>query len=136
MTDTPNALEPVLKFLLQYEPYRSMLPTHQEYLALYLEQVFFAENDVILAPEDDDEPNSLYIIKSGHVCGANCKPEISLGPGDCFPVIALVENHVVSAKLIAQKSTICYRLKQPHFDYLVKQSHVFHNYCIEKQAQK
>lgn len=132
MTDTPNALEPVLKFLYQYDPFRLMLPVHQEYLGMHLEQVFFAENEIILGPEDDEQ-NCLFIIKNGLVSDEQNHPENQLTTGDCFPVNALSHNNSISVPLMAQKSTICYRLKQPHFDYLMQQSTVFKDYCIDKK---
>ena len=133
MMDMPNELEPVLKFLGQYEPYRSMLPTHQEYLAMHLEQLFFAESEIITGPEDD-ELNGLYIIKSGRVSDNSGPGRTPLAAGDCFPVNALVEHRAVAIQLKAINSTICYQLKQPHFDYLMQQSSVFREYCLNKKA--
>jgi len=143
MTDTPNALEPVLKFLRQYAPFKQMLPVHQEYLAMYLEQVFYAEADIIIGPEDG-LVDSFYIIKRGCVSGEVIPEQIPelespvtlLGAGDCFPITALLQNRAVNFQHRAMKSSICYKLKQAHFEYLMQQSTVFRDFYIPKsQAQ-
>lgn len=146
MTDTSNALEalePVLKFLRQYAPFKQMLPVHQEYLAMYLEQVFYAEAEIILAPEDG-VVDCFYIIKRGSVSGeiipgqsgASKSPETLLGAGDCFPITALLNNRAVYFQHQAKKSSICYKLKQTHFGYLMQQSTIFHDfYRAKSQSQ-
>ena len=134
MTDTFNALEPILSFLHRYVPYTQMRPVHQEYLAMYLEQVFYAENDIILKSEDG-LVDRFYIIKQGSV-SVEKEPlriaETILGPGDCFPITGLLQNSAVNFQHRAIKSTICYKLKQSHFEYLMQQSDVFRHFCTQK----
>jgi len=139
MTSTSNTLEPVLSFLHQYAPFNQMLPVHQEYLAMYLEQEFYAESDPILSSENGIV-DSFYIIKQGSVSGeANLEkatlkssPVRILKSGDSFPIAALLSNRAVNFQHHAIKSTICYKLKQSHFEYLMQQSTVFHNYCVSQ----
>lgn len=133
MTDKSSALEPILSFLHQYIPFSQMLPVHQEYLAMCLEQVFYAENDIILNSQDGAF-NSFYIIKQGCVSGRmNAGEPVKLsGPGYCFPVSSLLQKHRFFFQYRAVKSTICYKLKQSHFEYLMQQSDVFHDFCRSK----
>ncbi len=143
MTDTSNALKPVLTFLQQYAPFCQMLPAHQEYLAMHLEQVFYAENDNIVLPQDGVS-DSLYIIKNGCVSGefeqetVTAKPQKvaqpveKIEPGHCFPIDALVNKRAVNFQHRAIKSTICYRLTQSHFEYLMQQSIIFHDFILKQ----
>lgn len=134
MTDTSNALEPVLNFLRQYVPFSQMLPVHQEYLAMHLEQVFYAESDTILKPQDG-VINSFYIIKHGCV-NSDIDRSVKLsGPGDCFPVSDLLLHQAVNFQYQAIKSTICYKLKHSHFKYLMQQSHIFHDFFEHRSQQ-
>lgn len=136
MTDTARALEPTLSFLHQHIPFCKMLPVHQEYLAMHLEQVFYAENDDIIVPQDG-VVDTLYIIKNGGVSGEKEQtPDAieTLTPGHCFPIAALLNKRAVNAHHQAIKTTICYRLTQLNFNYLMQQSLIFHDF-ISQQSQ-
>ncbi|MCK5649519.1 MAG: cyclic nucleotide-binding domain-containing protein [Gammaproteobacteria bacterium] len=130
MTDTSRALKPVLTFLQQYEPFSQMLAAHQEYLAMYLEQVFYAENNDIVLPQDG-VADCLYIIKNGCVSGEEDLRE-KLQPGHCFPISALLNKRAVNFQHRAIKSTICYRLTRSHFEYLMQQSIIFHDFILKQ----
>jgi CBS domain-containing protein len=123
MTDTTKALKPVLTFLQRHPPFKQMSATHQEYLAMHLEQVFFAEKESIIQPIDG-VVECLYIVKNGCVSR-------KLKAGSCFPVAALLDKRAVNKPYQAIKSTICYQLTQPHFEYLMQQSQVFHEFIAE-----
>jgi len=130
MIDTSRALKPVLTFLQQYAPFSQMLPAHQEYLAMHLEQVFYAENDNIILPQDG-VVDCLYIIKNGCVSGETTASISTFEPGNYFPISALLNIRAVNVKYQAVKSTICYRLNQNHFEYLMQQSAVFHDFILK-----
>ncbi len=141
MTDTSQVLRPVLSFLHHHKPFSQMSLTHQEYLAMHLEQVFFAEGDSILSSREG-RVETFYIIKSGLVCAENnmdklsinvqeaLQPVIILEPGDCFPLTALINKRAVNFQHRALKSTICYKLKHYHFEYLMQQSTTFHHFIF------
>jgi CBS domain-containing protein len=142
MIDTSRVLKPVLSFLYHYKPFSQMSLTHQEYLAMHLEQVFFAEGDSILSSREG-RVETFYIIKSGLVCAENkmainaqetLQPVIILEPGDCFPLTALINKRAVNFQHRALKSTICYKLKHYHFEYLMQQSTTFHNFIFANIA--
>ena len=131
MTDTSAALKPVLTFLQQYAPFKQMSPAHQEYLAMHLEQVFYAENDDIVLPQDG-VTESLYIIKNGCVGVEIDGSEKSLKSGHCFPISAMLNKRAVNFKHQAIKSTMCYRLTRTHFEYLMQQSIIFHDFILNQ----
>ncbi|MCW8929326.1 MAG: hypothetical protein OQL19_03690 [Gammaproteobacteria bacterium] len=134
MTDTSKALKPTLTFLQQYVPFKQMLPAHQEYLAMHLEQVFYSEHDEIVLPQDG-VAESLYIVKNGRV-SANIDNKIKIVEvGQCFPIKAITNNRAVNYLHRADKSTICYRLTHSHFEYLMQQSVIFHDFVIKQQTQ-
>lgn len=128
MTARLSTLEPILKFLSRYEPYKSMLPAHQEYLAMHVEQVFYAKGETILKPQDG-VVDCLYIIKHGQVVLE--RTDISFTNGDSFPLYWLLEGLKVPAPLKAQKTTICFCLHRQDFEYMMQQSPVFHLFCMQ-----
>lgn len=139
MIETSTVLKPAINFLHHYEPYKQMSLAHQEYLAMHLEQVFFAESDTILSSQTG-VADCLYIIKSGLVSAENemdagaansqeaLNPVKILNPGECFPIAALLSKRAVFFQHRAIKSTICYKLKYSHFEYLMQQSTTFHDF--------
>ena len=131
MTDTSKALKPVLTFLQQYEPFNQMSPAHQEYLAMHVEQVFYAENNGIISPQDG-VVDSLYIIKSGCVISETSDATEKIESGHCFPINALLNKRAVNFQHQAIKSTICYRLPQSHFEHLMQQSIIFHDFILNQ----
>ncbi len=146
MTETSTVLKPAINFLHHYEPFSQMSAAHQEYLAMHLEQLFFAQGDVILSSQQGIV-NYFYIIKSGLISVENemntesvnarqaFKPVISLAPGECFPIMALIDKRAVFFQHRAIKSTICYKLKYSHFEYLMQQSSIFHDFVSKKASQ-
>ncbi len=128
MAETLSTLAPVMQFLNRHEPYKSMLPVHQEYLAMHLEQVFYAKGEIILQPSDGPV-DCLYIIKYGLVHLE--RTDISFSAGDSFPLYWLLEGVKVPAPLTAQKTTICFCLHRQDFEYLMQQSPVFHMHCMQ-----
>ncbi len=94
---------------------------------MHLEQVFFAEKDIILSAQSG-RIEYLYIIKSGQVklnSLAQQKPLQLFNPGECFPIDSLLNKQTVDTSYSAVKSTICYKLKYQHFEYLMQQSNTF-----------
>lgn len=142
MSETSQALASVLAFLQQHVPFSQMLSTHQEYLAMHLHQVFYVENEVIVGPEDGPA-QKFYIIKQGCVRGettsaSSRQPDDDgiweLVQGECFPIGALLSKRAVYLQQRATESTICYELKHMHFEYLIQQSAVFHDFCSRRLA--
>lgn len=131
MTNTSKALKPILKFLQQYAPFSQMLPTHQEYLAMHLEQVFFAGKDEIITPHDG-VVESLYIVKNGCISSNSKASSNKFEAGLCFPINALLNKRAVNAHYQAVNSSICYRLTQSHFEYLMQQSIIFHDFILNQ----
>jgi len=139
MIETPKALKPIIQFLQHYLPYKQMSSAHLEYLAMHLEQVFFAENETIISAHEGVVDN-FYIIKTGQVSAEKIITEQSqsamsaatsmeiLNPGQCFPISALVQKRAVYFKHLATKNSICYTLKQHDFEYLMQQSDFFNHF--------
>lgn len=140
MTETSQALAPVLTFLQQHAPFSQMSSTHREYLAMHLRQVFYAENEAIIGPHDGP-PENFYIIKQGRVRGETIATSLQqsdsiweLVQGECFPIGALLTKRAVYLQQRASESTICYELKHIHFEYLMQQSNVFQDFCSRRLA--
>ncbi len=132
MTDTANeALKPIIKFLQHYFPFNQMLPAHQEYLAMSVEQEFYAEHDKIVLPENGIA-ETLFIIKNGSIKAETKTASKQLKTGQCFPISALLNKRATHFQYQAQSSTICYHLGQSHFEYLMQQSNIFHDFILKQ----
>lgn len=101
---------------------------------MHLEQVFYAGNEPIIVPQDGTA-EFFYIIKSGSVSGESVHNTKNLTRGDCFPVAALLNKTAVDTPYQAIKSTICYRLTQPNFEYLMQQSVIFHDAISQRKSE-
>ncbi len=114
-------------FLNRYKPYKSMLPAHQEYLAMHLEQVFYARGETILQASDGTV-DCLYIIKYGLVQIE--RTDICYTTGDSFPLHWLIKGLKIPTSVTARKTTICFCLQRQDFEYLMQQSPVFYSFCM------
>jgi CBS domain-containing protein len=75
---------------------------------------------------------SLYIIKNGTVGTKVGNSVRNFSAGNCFPISALLNKRAVNFQYQAMKSTICYRLTQSHFEYLMQQSIIFHDFILKQ----
>lgn len=118
----------VLTFLRRYPPFDQM---EEEALRFLTERLFIgyhAKGARILAP-GEGEPEFLYVIRSGVVQLApadNCLlpsgVESTLGPGECFPVGALLERRPVTSAHVAATDAFCYQLAAADFRELLRRS--------------
>jgi CBS domain-containing protein len=134
MTDSTQLLQPIMSFLHKYTPFQSMSFRHQEYLAMHLDTVFYAEKEIILLPDEGDV-DCLYLVKNGLVQAISVTDQRRhhfqyFQIGDSFPVPALLEKRAVNSHYQAVQSTLCYRLNYSHFEYLMQQSVVFNQLML------
>ncbi len=100
-------------------------PAELEALARAAERQEFARDEVIFAAHEPAD--SFYVIASGRVkvcvSSAGGKELIlaTLGPGQFFGEMALLDDATRSASVVAQLPTVAYRLRRHDFERLVEQ---------------
>ncbi len=131
------SLTQITDFLGQHAPFDQMSSVHIDYLAKRLTQRFYAKDEVIIGPEDGPAEN-FYIIKLGRVRGESKQSDKEgmweLVKGECFPVGALLNKRSVRLTSRAIEDTFCFELKRADFEYLLKQSSVFNDFCTRRMA--
>ncbi len=123
-----------IKELSRRQPFDRIAKAHLSWLADRMEQVLFADEDVILVPGGmcDD----LFFIYSGTVqleavgsTPENLKVLAELVEGESFPLEALEEERPVFSTFRAKGATICFKLSKAGFDEFKKLSNVFAEFC-------
>ncbi len=131
------SLASIVDFLKTHAPFDQMLPAHIDYMAKRLVQRFYAKDEIIIGP-DDGPAEQFYIIKTGRIRGEKEKKDKEgiweLVHGECFPVGALLGNRSVRLRSRAVEDTFCYELKKSDFEYLLRQSAVFNDFCTRRMA--
>src|SRR6185436_10577730 len=110
------------------------------FLAARLAVGYYPSGARILAPEHG-EPQSFYVIRNGLVQLAPAETyhvpsgvEVTLGPGECFSVGALLEGRPVASAYIAAADTFCYQLPASDFRELLHRSPRFQDFSTRYLA--
>ena len=117
-----------MAFLRRHPPFDKLEQGALEFMAARLTLGYYPKDAVILAP-DLGEPAYFYIIQRGLVhinpgeygLGAT-QGILSLGPGECFSVGALLEKRPVTSRYVAAADTFCYQLPADDFATLIHRS--------------
>ena len=127
-----------ISFLLQYDPFNKMDQTDLMHLTAHARIGTYQQNQLIHLPTDT-APNTLYIIKQGRIRGevaaANgeqATPVWELGPGECFPIGALLSNRPSQTQHRAIETSLCLEIPKQEFTYLLGRSEAFRNFCTQR----
>lgn len=123
-----------IAFLRRYPPFDDMDGAALKFLAGQLSLAYYPAGSVILQP-DAGLPQFLYIVQRGmvqlnpaegyHVATGDV---VTLGPGECFSVYALMERRPVGSPYIAATDTFCYQLPEQAFTALLHRSPRFQEF--------
>lgn len=118
--------------LRTHAPFDRMEPEALRFLASGLTVSYFASGTEVVGP-DDGEADRLFIIKKGAVVGephgARGGVAVALGPGECFPMAALVGKRASQYAYRTVEDTFFYELRADDFYKLGKSSTHFRDYC-------
>lgn len=122
-------------FLERYPPFDTMEREALRFLAGRLGVSYHPKGTVILPPERG-EPDSLFIIQRGVVqLGRNNAhrvsggPTLTMRPGECFSLGALMERRPVTVLYSAAEDTFCYQLPAADFRELLHRSSRFQDFA-------
>jgi len=124
-------------FLRRYPPFHEMEKDGGalQYAAEQMCLGYYPKGDTVLAPENG-KPEYLYVVQRGLVQvaafnanGSSARAYLSLGPGECFSVGALLEQRAVTSAYVAAADTFCYQLPAPAFTELMHRSPRFQDFA-------
>lgn len=134
----PAGLKSILDFLRTHAPFDHMPGAQLDWLAPRLSLAYYPANAVVAAPEQG-AAQRLFIIRQGRVRGEYDGGEQladgwELGPGECFPVGALLARRPVRGVQRAVEDTFCLELSAADFEELLALSAEFHDFCTRRLA--
>ena len=124
-------------FLRRYPPFHDMEQDAGalQYAAGHMRLGYYPDGTVILAPEGGT-PEFLYIVQRGLVQvtpfdpgGGRSPGPLTLGPGECFSIGALLEQRAVTSAYRAAADTFCYQLPAAEFSELLRRSARFQEFA-------
>jgi CBS domain-containing protein len=120
--------------LRAHAPFDEMEPAALEFLARHLSLGYHARGEPIVGP-DSGPADRLYILKQGAVRGSGGAADVILGPGECFPLSALVGRRAVVYAYRAEKDSFCWQLEAARFHELLERSARFRAFSTEHLAR-
>ncbi|MFN7086847.1 MAG: DUF294 nucleotidyltransferase-like domain-containing protein [Burkholderiales bacterium] len=126
-----------IAFLGRYPPFNGMEREALRFLAQRLGLGYYPKDSAILSPAQG-EPRFFFIIQRGVVQLAPADSYhlsndlvTTLGPGECFPVGALLEERPVNSTYIAATDAFCYQLAAADFRELLRRSPHFQHFATD-----
>ena len=123
----------VIPELRTHAPFDELEPEALDYLAQRLRLAYHARGELILGP-DSGEVDRLRIIKQGAVRGSGGPADVLLGPGEAFPLGALVARRATVYHYRAEADTFCWELEAPRFHELLEKSARFRAFATQHLA--
>jgi CBS domain-containing protein len=133
--DQNPILRSTLAALGAHAPFGSLEPGVLRDLAGRLSLAYYAAGQAILGPQDG-VADRLFIVKQGRVRGSPIESvasaaDVSLGPGECFPVGALTGRRATVFAYTAERDTFCWELPAAEFHALLGRSARFREFCLD-----
>jgi CBS domain-containing protein len=114
--------------LREHPPFDEMEPNALEFLARRLSVGYYPRGEVITEPARGIA-GRLYIVKQGRVSADG-----ALGPGEFFPVGALIGRRATTNVYRAETDTFCWELGADDFNALLERSPRFRAFCTDHLA--
>lgn len=137
----PTIAAGIRQVLTQHVPFSQMEAADLDFLIDSLEVAYFSPGEVVLAP-GETAPEQCFIVKQGRVrgvppqgpSGASAAPAFEAGPGECFPVGALLAGRPVTLTYTAVGDTFCFAMSRATFEQLTRRSAAFMDFCKRRLA--
>src|SRR3990170_777151 len=120
--------------LRAHAPFDEMEPEALDFLARHLAVGYHPRGQVVVGP-DSGTVERLYIVKQGSVRGTGSAADVLLGPGECFPLGALLGRRATVYTYRADADTFCWELGRERFQELLERSGRFRSFSTEHLAQ-
>ena len=119
--------------LRRYAPFDEMEPEAVGFLAARLRIAYYPRGTSIVGPESG-EVDRLYLIRQGAVRRSRGGPELTLSPGECFPIGALIGRRATVYSYQSEEDSFCWELAVEDFHRLLATSPRFHAFCSNHLA--
>jgi CBS domain-containing protein len=123
----------VIPALREHAPFDEMEADALVFLAAHLRLAYYARGELLVGP-DSGSVQRLYIVKQGSVRGGSGAAEVVLGPGECFPLGALVGRRPTVYRYEAKSDSFCWELAAEDFQALLERSARFRAFCTNHLA--
>jgi CBS domain-containing protein len=132
----------VRQFLQSHVPFSQMEQGDLEHLVAHLQLAYFGRGEILVEP-DSGIPEACFIIRQGMVEGLRSSAgtssdreevALTLGPGEPFPVGALLAARPVMTRYRAAGDVFCWLLPKAAFDDLLSRSSVFLDFCKRRMG--
>ena len=114
--------------LLEHAPFDEMDAGALRFLAGRLRLAYYPRGHLVVGP-DGGVVDRLYIVKQGRV-----RSDATLGPGECFPVGALIGRRATTNEYRAESDSFCWELAAGDFHTLLERSARFRAFCTDHLA--
>ena len=129
-----SLLNAAMAFLRRYPPFDEMDDGAMRFLAGQLSLAYYPKSSTLLSP-DEGVPRHLFIVQRGLVqmtpaegFHPSATGIVTLGPGECFSVYALMEKRPTGSPYTAAADTFCYLLPAEAFFELLLRSKRFQEF--------
>jgi len=133
-------LQSTLEFLRRHAPFDQIEPAQLTWLTNRLRQTFHPRGAKITDP-DSGPADRFIIIRQGRVRGENPSEDEQISgnaweltAGECFPIGALLGRRPVRTVHRAAEDCVCLELPREDFEYFLKQSPAFADFCTRRLA--
>jgi CBS domain-containing protein len=120
--------------LRAHAPFDEMEAAALDFLSRHLQLAYHPRGELIVGP-DSGAVERLYIVKQGAVRGGGGAADVVLGPGECFPLGALIGRRATAYTYRADADSFCWELAAPRFHELLERSARFRAFSSEHLAQ-
>jgi CBS domain-containing protein len=114
--------------LFEHAPFDEMDDVALRFLGERLRLAYYPRGELIVGP-DGGVVDRLHIVKQGRV-----KSDATLGPGECFPVGALIGRRATTNEYRAESDSFCWELGAQDFHALLETSARFRAFCTDHLA--
>ena len=123
----------VIPELRRFAPFDELEPGALDYLAQRLRLAYHARGERIVGP-DGGPVDRLRIVKQGTVRGSGGAADVVLGPGEAFPLGALMGRRATVYDYRAETDTFCWELDAAGFHELLEKSPRFRRFATQYLA--
>ncbi|PXX91491.1 cyclic nucleotide-binding protein [Marinobacter vulgaris] len=135
-SERPQNTRAIMSFLREHSPFSNMDDAQLAHLAEHASLRFYADNDVVLSPEDGPVKR-FYIVKQGRIRGERARGKdgetettFEISQGECFPLAALIGERPTRTLHRASGDTFCLSIEHDTFVTLFSQSDPFRDFCL------
>ncbi|MBL8378330.1 MAG: CBS domain-containing protein [Burkholderiales bacterium] len=126
----------LVDFFARHAPFDRMERAHLVMLAGSTRARYYRDGASVIGPADGPCMR-FFMVQRGEVQGQRAgtgSDQVALGPGECFPLGALIGARATSSDYRARGDTFCLEFEKQVFDRLLAESEPFRLFCTRRLA--